>query len=79
MSPAFVTVASLVFGMWQPVTPATMLEHVPEVVAVGIPGAAQRYQKAEIVGCPVKDGSKVVGWSFNCFPSAPRGGNRGAL
>lgn len=69
------------FPKWQAVTPANMLDPVPEIISVSLPGAVipKNQPKPQSIGCPVFEAGKTVGWSISCFPSADRGGNRGQL
>lgn len=69
------------FGVWQQVTPATVTQPVPIYEYVGATGSVQRYEKAEVVGCAIHEGGKVVGWSLGCnttqkFSSVTVGGIR---
>lgn len=57
-------------ALWVTVTPATMLDPVPEFAWIGIPGSVQpaEWRKAKpIEACPIYDESgRVVGASLAC-------------
>lgn len=69
------------FPKWAAVSPQNILDPVPEIISISLPGAVspKNHVKPEIVGCPVVEGGKTVAWSMSCFFSALRGGIREKL
>lgn len=69
------------FPKWQAVTPANMLDPVPEIITASLPGSVspKHQPKPHVVGCPVFEAGKVIGWSLSCVSSAERGGIRARL
>lgn len=78
---AIADVQAPMFPKWQAVTPTNMLDPVPEIISISLPGsvASKNQPKPQIVGCPIVEGGKTVAWSMSCFLSALRGGIREKL
>lgn len=61
------SVASQIFGPWEPIKVSEITKNVPEYVHnVAHLGAVHKYQRGDQIGCPLTENGKTVGWSLAC-------------